>query len=187
VDRKGYLRGFAAGAVAGVAALLAWFLFRYFTGLPTLPEALAERMIRLLPYQLFALILARLQHLAKPLGFVMAIITLIIGFGMGGILYAGLFRRSRHSRAALAGVSALVTWLFLTFVFVPFIEGSALGVPLTTMISHPALSMAVASCVYAGALVLLAGVPRPDRTGVTPCSDLGSCCCARPLGAGSSP
>ena len=165
MDRKGYLRGFAAGAVAGAAALLAWFIFRYLTGLPTLPEALAERMIRLLPYQLFALILARLQHLAKPLGFVMAIITMLIGFGIGGILYAGLFRRSRHSRVALAAVSAIVTWLFLTFVFVPFIEGSALGVPLTTMISHPALSMAVASCVYATVLVLLAGVPRTDRTG----------------------
>src|SRR6516162_911280 len=97
-----------AGAVGGAAALVALFLYRYLTGMPTLPEALAERMIRLLPYQLFALILAKLQHLAKPLGFFMAIVTSIIGFGAGGLLYGGLSRRSRHPRTVLAAVTALV-------------------------------------------------------------------------------
>ena len=161
---KRYLRGFGAGVVAGVAALLVLFVYRYLTGMPTLPEALAERMIRLLPYQLFAFILAKLQHLAKPLGFVMAIITILIGFGVGGVLYARLFRRSRGPRVMPAAVTALVTWLFLTFVFLPFIEGGALGVPLTVMISHPGAPMALASSVYAVLLVLLAGVPRGDHT-----------------------
>ena len=161
--RKDYVRGFIAGAVGGAAALVALFLYRYLTGMPTLPEALAERMIRLLPYQLFALILAKLQHLAKPLGFFMAIVTSIIGFGAGGLLYVGLSRRSRHPRKVLAAVTALVTWLFLAFIFLPFIEGGALGVPLTVVVSQPAVSMALASIVYSVLLVLLAGIPGRDR------------------------
>src|SRR5215831_8254578 len=88
-------RGFLAGAAGGAVAIALLFAYRHVASMPTLAEALAERMIRLLPYQVFALILARLQHLAKPLGLVMAIVTLLIGFGFGGVLYAAVARRAR--------------------------------------------------------------------------------------------
>jgi hypothetical protein len=60
VRRPDVWRGFWAGAAGGTAAVLLLFAYRYATGMPTLPEALAERMIRLLPYQVFALFLAKL-------------------------------------------------------------------------------------------------------------------------------
>jgi DMSO/TMAO reductase YedYZ molybdopterin-dependent catalytic subunit len=123
--------------------------------MPTLPEALAERMIRLLPYQVFALILAKLQHLAKPLGFVMAVVTSVIGFGVGGALYAWASQRSRRPRPVLGLLAAAVTWLFLTYVFLPLIEGGILGVPLTTVLTSPGLPIALASIAYAAVLVLL--------------------------------
>ena len=116
-------RGFGAGAAGGLAAILVLFAYRYATGMPTLPEALAERMIRLLPYQVFALFLEKLQHLAKPLGFVMAIVTSVIGFGLGGVLFAGIGRTTRRPRPLQALITAAVTWGFLTFVFLPFIPG----------------------------------------------------------------
>jgi DMSO/TMAO reductase YedYZ molybdopterin-dependent catalytic subunit len=138
-------------------AVLALFAYRYATGMPTLPEALAERMIRLLPYQLFALALAKLQHLAKPLGFVMAVVTSVVGFGIGGAAYAWITRQTRRGRPALLVATAVVTWVLLTYAVLPLIEGGILGVPLTTLVTSPAVPMALASVVYAFVLVLLAG------------------------------
>src|SRR5690348_4288698 len=108
-------RGFWAGALGGAAVMVVLFAYRSATGMPTLPEALAERMIRLLPYQVFAVFLAKLQHLAKPLGFVMAIITSVVGFGVGGALYSRVTWQSRRARPLLALATAVITWLFLTY------------------------------------------------------------------------
>ncbi len=155
--RSDLWRGFWAGAAGGAAAVLALFVYRYITGMPTLPEALAERMIRLLPYQVFALFLAKLQHLAKPLGFAMAIITSVIGFGLGGVVYARASRGSHRARPVLALVTAVATWAFLTYVFLPLIEGGMLGVALSTVATSPVLPMALASVIFAATLVLLAG------------------------------
>jgi DMSO/TMAO reductase YedYZ molybdopterin-dependent catalytic subunit len=155
VKRRDALQGLWVGAAGGVAAVAVLFVYRYATGMPTLPEALAERMIRLLPYQVFALFLAKLQHLAKPLGFVMAVVTSVIGFGVGGVVYAWATRRSRRPRPVLGLATAALTWVFLTYAFLPLIEGGALGVPLTTVVSSPWLPMALASIAYAAVLVLL--------------------------------
>jgi len=155
--RPNLVRGFWAGAAGGALVMLVLFAYRYATGMPTLPEALAERMIRLLPYQLFALVLAKLQHLAKPLGFVLAIVTSVIGFGFGGVVYAWGTRQTRRARPLLAALTAVITWVLLTYVFLPFIEGGFLGVPLTTLVTSPAVPMALASVVYAVVLAFLAG------------------------------
>jgi DMSO/TMAO reductase YedYZ molybdopterin-dependent catalytic subunit len=150
-------RGFVAGAAGGVAAVVALFAYRAATGMPTLQEALAERLIRLMPYQVFAFLLDRLQHLAKPLGLLLAIIVLVIGFGGGGMLYARVTRASRQPWFALGLLTAGIAWLFLTFAFLPFIEGGILGVPLTTVVTAPALPMAVASLLYGLVLAVVYG------------------------------
>ena len=156
-------RGFWAGSAGGAAAVLGLFIYRSATGTPTLPEALAERMIRLLPYQVFALVLARLQHLAKPLGFAMAIVAIVIGFGFGGAAYAWAGPRARWGRPVLGLLTAAVTWLLLTFALLPLIQGGILGVPLTTIVPSPAFPMAIASLIYAAVLVLLAGPVASQR------------------------
>jgi DMSO/TMAO reductase YedYZ molybdopterin-dependent catalytic subunit len=159
----GWGRNFWAGVAGGVVVALVLFAYRFATGMPTLQEALAERMIRLLPYQVFALILAKLQHQAKPLGLGMSILTTIIGFGLGGILYGRVARRVSWTPFGGGLATAAVAWLFLTFVFLPFIEGPALGAPLTTVVSSPLLPMALASLAYG--LVLAAFSGRPDAPG----------------------
>jgi DMSO/TMAO reductase YedYZ molybdopterin-dependent catalytic subunit len=156
-----WIRGFGTGAAAGVAATLVLFAYRGATGTPTLPEVLAERMVRLLPYRVFAVILADLQHLAKPLGFTMAVGVILAGFGMGGVLYARLARASRRSRLHLGLAAATVTWVFLAYAFLPVIQGGILGVPLATTISAPALPMAVGSLVYGLLLACLNGPASP--------------------------
>jgi len=158
-----WARGFWAGAAGGVAVAAVLFAYRFATGMPTLQEALAERMIRMLPYQVFALILEKLQHQAKPLGLAMAVLTSIIGLGVGGMVYAGLARGSRWPRTALIVATAAVVWVILTFAFLPGIEGGLLGVPLTTVVTAPELPMAIASLVYGLVLVLLYGRPGEAR------------------------
>ena len=158
-------RGFLAGLAGGILAVAVLFAYRYATNMPTLQEALAERMIRLLPYQVFALILARLQHLAKPLGLAMAVVTTLVGFGLGGALYAAVAGRARWSPLRGAVVTAIVAWVVLTFGFLPFIEGGALGAPLTTVVTDPAVPMALACIAYALVLASLARVPARPRVG----------------------
>ncbi len=161
--RVRWVRGFAAGAAGGAAVAVVLFAYRFATGMPTFQEALAERMIRLLPYQVFALILAQLQHAAKPLGLAMAVLASIFGLGLGGVVYAGTAGRSRRSPVVLAAATAAITWLALTFVFLPAIEGNLLGVPLTTIVTAPALPMGIASAVYAAVLALVVGRPAARR------------------------
>ncbi|HET7264958.1 MAG TPA: molybdopterin-dependent oxidoreductase [bacterium] len=158
-------RGFFAGAAGGAVAVAVLFAYRFATNMPTLQEALAERMIRLLPYQVFALILAKLQHAAKPLGFGMAILAILIGFGVAGMLYAAVAARARWSPLRGAVVTAVVAWVVLTFGFLPLIEGGALGAPLSTVVSDPALPMALACIAYALVLAWLARVPAQIRAG----------------------
>lgn len=158
-------RAFLAGAAGGAVAIAILFAYRHATGMPTLAEALAERMIRLLPYQIFALILARLQHLAKPLGLVMAIVVLLIGYGTGGVLYAAVAGRVRWTVLQGAVVTAVAAWVVLTFGVLPLIEGGILGAPLTTVVTGPALPMALASIAYAIILASLARVPARRKIG----------------------
>ena len=168
-------RGFLAGVAGGVLAVAVLFAYRYATGMPTLQEALAERMIRLLPYPVFGFILDRLQHLAKPLGFGMAILTILIGFGLAGVLYAVVAGRARWSPLRGAIVTAVVAWVVLTFGFLPLIEGGLLGVPLTTIVTDPAVPMALACIAYALVLASLARVPVRPRVGAgRPASAAGS-------------
>lgn len=174
-------RGFLAGVAGGAVAVAVLFAYRYATSMPTLQEALAERMIRLLPYQVFALFLATLQHLAKPLGLVMAVVASLVGFGLGGVLYAGIAGRTRWSPLRGAIVTAVVAWVVLTFGLLPLIEGGVLGAPLTTVVTDPAVPMALASIAYALVLASLARVAVRPRVGVgTPTSRGGSA----PSGAG---
>ncbi|HEV2282418.1 MAG TPA: molybdopterin-dependent oxidoreductase [bacterium] len=155
-----WARGFGPGVAAGAAATLVLFAYRFATGMPTPAEALDERMVRLLPYPVFALILAHLQQLAKPLGFVSAVLTSLIGFGAGGMLYARTGGESRRPRLVLALVAAAVTWASLTYLFLPIVQGGLLGVPLTTVVAAPALPMAIGSLAYG---LLLATLSRPGQ------------------------
>jgi DMSO/TMAO reductase YedYZ molybdopterin-dependent catalytic subunit len=91
------------------------------------------------------------------------VLTSVIGFGLGGVVYARVRRASRRPRPLLVLVTAVITWLLLTYAFLPLIEGSLLGVPLTTVVTSPVVPMALASAAYAIVLGLLAGRGGPQR------------------------
>jgi DMSO/TMAO reductase YedYZ molybdopterin-dependent catalytic subunit len=170
MDRKPGLwaSGFGPGVIAGVAMTLVLFAYRLATGMPTPQEALAERMVRLLSYQAFALILATLQHTAKPLGFVAAVLTSLVGFGIGGVVYTRVAEKGRYPRLVRGMGAGAVTWVFLTYVFLPIIQGGFLGVPLTTVVSAPALPLALGSLFYGFLLAVLGRQPGHARTQEAP-------------------
>ncbi len=180
-------RGFVAGMAGGAGVAAALFAYRFATGMPTLQEALAERMIRLLPYQVFAVILATLQHFAKPFGLVMAVAATVIGFGLWGLLYVWVAEPLRMPRRWLALAVAAATWLVLMFAALPLIEGGVLGVPLTTTVSDPAVPMAVASLVYGVVLVFLYGSGRVAGRARSPRPGLGGTASRPPIAGGSGP
>src|SRR5579864_2794598 len=113
-------------------------MWRLAAGVPMPQEALAERMVLLLPSPVFALLLAELQELAKPLAFAAATGTMLIGFGLGGVVYRQV-RSGRRFQPGLGLVTAVATWAFLAYIFLPFIEGGILGEPLTTLVPAPLL------------------------------------------------
>jgi hypothetical protein len=149
--------GFLTGVVAGVGATLVLFMCRLATGVAMPQEALAERMVLLLPSPAFALLLAELQELAKPLAFAAATGTMLIGFGLGGVVYRQV-RSGRRSQPGLGLVTAVATWAFLAYIFLPFIEGGILDEPLTTLVPAPFLPVAAGSLAYGA---LLAADPFP--------------------------
>ena len=157
--------GFGTGVIAGAAATLVLFAYRVATGVPMPAEALAERLIRLLPFPVFAWLLERLQHWAKPLGFAAAVALTLVGFGAGGVVYAGLRQRVRLG-LMLGLITGAVTWILSVLLFLPLIQGGLLGERLTTVVSAPALPLAVASLVYG--LLLASLSSSSDRAAVPP-------------------
>lgn len=153
--------GFGTGVAAGIGATLALFACRLAAGVPMPQEVFAERLVRLLPDALFVLLLAELQHLAKPAGFAAAVGLSLAGFGLGGVAYACVARASRRPRLVLGLLTAAVTWAALTYVVLPIVQGGMLGEPLATVVSAPAPSVAAGSVVYG---LLLAALYRPERS-----------------------
>src|SRR5579875_1465628 len=78
----------------------------------------------LLAYRVFALLLAHLQHLAKPLALAGAVALLLVGFGLGGEAAVRLVPSSRWPGAFRAVLVALATWVILTWIVLPAVEGT---------------------------------------------------------------
>ncbi|HLW47339.1 MAG TPA: molybdopterin-dependent oxidoreductase [bacterium] len=155
--------GFWTGVLAGAGATLVLFVSRAAWGIPMPQEALGERIVRMLPDAVFTLLLAELQHLAKPAGFALAVALSLAGFGAGGALYACVAGRSRRPVPFLGLVAAAGTWLVLADIVLPLLEGGTLGEPLTIVVpAGPWL--AIASAVYGLLLAYLRAPPHaPDQ------------------------
>ena len=156
--------GFWPGVVAGIGTTIVLFAWRLATGIPMPQEALAERLVRLLPDAVFTLLLAELQHLAKPAGFATAVGLTLIGFGLGAMIYGRAVRASRRPFLLLAFIAAAATWAVLAYVVMPIIQGGLLGEPLSTTVSARAPSLVLGSAVYG---LLLACLYRREQSRVT--------------------
>ena len=80
--------GFAAGVIAAALMLAAIVVLRVLSGVPSLPEVVAEGLLMNMPGALFSAVLDSLQHAAKPLFYVAVGIGALIVGGFLGRLYA---------------------------------------------------------------------------------------------------
>lgn len=82
--RRWGLRAWHSGAAAGAAAaglgLALMFLLRMMAGLPTLPEAVADGVLQLLPGQLFGLLIDLMQEVGRPL-FILGLSVAVVVIG----------------------------------------------------------------------------------------------------------
>lgn len=80
--------GFAAGVIAAGLMLAAIIVLRVLSGVPSLPEIVADGLLAIMPGALFSAVLDSLQHAAKPLFYVAVGIGALIVGGFLGRLYA---------------------------------------------------------------------------------------------------
>jgi DMSO/TMAO reductase YedYZ molybdopterin-dependent catalytic subunit len=93
--------GFAAGVVAALVMLLAIALLRVLSGVPSLPEVVAEGLLVIMPGALFSAVLDMLQHAAKPLFYLSVGIGMLLAGGLLGHWYAGQPTWRQAARIAL--------------------------------------------------------------------------------------
>src|SRR3990172_2826606 len=91
--------GFWAGVVAGGIAVTAISLGLFTSGIPAVALALWDRMLRLVPMQLFSFFIVRLKFAAKPSAFWGMLLALVVLWGVLGALLA---RRRPVARMVLA-------------------------------------------------------------------------------------
>ncbi|HEU4793518.1 MAG TPA: molybdopterin-dependent oxidoreductase [Nitrolancea sp.] len=142
--------------VGGIDALLATVVMLFLAnlwGTPVLPQLLADRLIALVPVDLFGSVLDSLESRAKPLTLVgLTLILVLIGGLVGGLLAAAARRDGRPSRLFVP-ITA-VTWGFLAFIAAPLGGIGLIGRDSIAGAWPTGIAFLVTAVVYAGAMVL---------------------------------
>ncbi|MFN2483494.1 MAG: molybdopterin-dependent oxidoreductase [Candidatus Limnocylindria bacterium] len=129
--RAGRLRSGATAGVGGAAiGLAAAFVVRVATGVPSLPEVVAERITLVMPLVVFDALLGLLGPLAKPLLVVVIAVGVLIAGGVAGWLAARWLDSRRVAGialTALVGVAAVGLAGIIGATQTPTLVGAALG------------------------------------------------------------
>ncbi len=177
---RAWRSGAAAGATAAGLGLALMFLLRMVTGFPTLPEALADGVLQLLPGQLFGLLIDLMQEVGRPL-FILGLAAAVVVIGaIAGQLMAR-WTWVREAPVPAAAFRRRGTWPVR--VLVPALLLWILTVPLvviggTAVLPTDALVVLGDWLLITGLAEVALGVPRhqaarPARTrGMTPLPQL---------------
>ena len=156
--RPGALRGFAWGALAGLALVALMYVAGVFLGLRPLPQALSGPILALMPGFVFGFLIDTLQHAGKVVEEFGLIVAMIVGLGVLGAAWAVASRRWRLAQSAL--VFAAAGWLVVVAALLPISGDGFLG--LTDGPTTPII-WALLFAIYG--LILQMGTPRslPDQ------------------------
>jgi DMSO/TMAO reductase YedYZ molybdopterin-dependent catalytic subunit len=156
-DRSGW-RQFGIGVTAALGFVVVQLLVRLVAKVPSIVEIVQDRLVLLLPGQLFSFILDRLLYLGKPLFFVSLLIGVVVV--LGGIGIAAVRSREPVLVAAALWLASGLVELLVTGE--GFFGGKA----------ELAASSLVSFAAYAGLLVLFAKpLDRPVALPQTGASD----------------
>jgi DMSO/TMAO reductase YedYZ molybdopterin-dependent catalytic subunit len=142
-------RSYLSGVAAGCAFVLMALLGRVAARVPTLPELVQDRLVLLLPGQVFSFLLDRFLELGKPLLFTSLLLTQIALGGLVGVVIG------RWGRPVIV---AAVLWLATGLIVLPLagrgVFAGSLAVACVTLFAFAA---------YVLAFMYFAGVPLPWR------------------------
>src|SRR5712691_8496514 len=99
--RPAAVRGFAWGALAGLALVALMYVAGVFLGLRPLPQALSGPILALMPGFVFGFLIDTLQHAGKVVEEFGLIVAMIVGLGVLGAAWAVASRRWRLAQSAL--------------------------------------------------------------------------------------
>ncbi len=148
------MRGFAWGALGGLALVALMYVAGVFLGLRPLPQALSGPILALMPGFVFGFLIDTLQHAGKVVEEFGLIVAMVVGLGVLGAAWAVASRRWSFAQSAL--VFAAGGWLVVAVVLLPVSGDGFLGLndgPTTPII------WALLFAIYG--LILQMGTPRP--------------------------
>jgi DMSO/TMAO reductase YedYZ molybdopterin-dependent catalytic subunit len=123
--RPAALRGFAFGALAGLALVALMYLAGSFLGLRPLPQALSGPVLAIMPGFVFGFLIDTLQHAGKVVEEFGLILAMVVGLGALGAAWALASGRWRLAQSAL--VFAGAGWLVVTAALLPISGDGFLG------------------------------------------------------------
>jgi DMSO/TMAO reductase YedYZ molybdopterin-dependent catalytic subunit len=118
-------RGFAFGALAGLALVTLMYLAGTFLGLRPLPQALSGPVLAIMPGFVFGFLIDTLQHAGKVVEELGLIVAMVVGLGVLGAIWAVASGRWRLAQSAL--VFAGAGWLVVTAILLPISGDGFLG------------------------------------------------------------
>src|SRR5260370_13694226 len=156
--RPAAVRGFAWGALAGLALVALMYVAGVFLGLRPLPQALSGPILGIIPGFVFGFLSDTLQQAGKVVEEFGLIVAMIVGLGVLGAAWAVASRRWRLAQSAL--VFAAAGWLVVVAALLPISGDGFLG--LTDGPTTPII-WALLFAIYG--LILQMGTPRslPDQ------------------------
>src|SRR5467141_457941 len=152
--------GFASGVVAGLALVALMYLASSFLGRRTLPPALSDPILALMPGFVFGFLIDTLQHAGKVVEEFGLIVAMIVALGVLGAAWAWTALRWHFQYSAL--VFAAAGWLVVVVLLLPVAGDGPFGLdsgPTTPLV------WAALFAVY-GVVLQLGG--RPDTAAADP-------------------
>jgi DMSO/TMAO reductase YedYZ molybdopterin-dependent catalytic subunit len=119
--------GALAGSAGGLATVLAGLILQPLIGLPTLPDLLQDRLVKLTPGALFGLLIDRLQLAGRPLLYSGLLLLELVVLALAGALATAVAQRRSRTTTPLSRrrllwhvvTLALLVWLALGLAILP--------------------------------------------------------------------
>src|SRR6266852_1236945 len=153
--RPAAVRGFAWGALAGLALVALIYVAGVFLGLRPLPQALSGPSLALMPGFVFGCLIDTLQHAGKVVEEFGLIVAMVVALGALGAAWAVTSRRWRFAQSAL--VFAAAGWLVVAVVLLPISGMGFLG-----LVDGPTTPIIWLLLFAIYGLILQMGTPKPD-------------------------
>lgn len=120
-------RRFVAGGVAGGSALLLTFVLRLFGLGVFLPEVAVDFAVGIVPGSVEAAFIRAMGGGAKVLAFVVAVVLILVAYGVGAVFYRRIERLLRKNRWVVFAAYALGSAGAILLVVLPTIGGGTAG------------------------------------------------------------